>query len=42
MVVLVHSVLVLDQCFNVCRLRDRGCMSKSGYTTCVCFMTLNY
>ena len=21
----------LDQCFSVCRLRDRGCISKSGY-----------
>ena len=31
MVVLVHSVVVLDQCFSVCRLRDRECMSKSRY-----------
>ena len=21
----------IDQCFSVCRLRDRGCMSKSVY-----------
>ena len=27
----VLGLLVLDQCFSVCRMRDRGCMSKSVY-----------
>ena len=35
-------MVALDQCFSVCRLRDRGCMSKSGYTLKASSTVTNY
>ena len=37
--ILCHIIWASNQHFSICRLRDRGCMSKSVY---MCFMTLNY